>query len=60
MSPANCNHWARTSYRVEELNIIKACSMFFIVKKRMFSQKNIKMENTGSYGRCFHGMEIHH
>jgi len=42
MSPANCNHWARTSYRVEELNIIKACSMFFIVKKRMFSQKKHK------------------
>jgi len=31
ISPATCNHWTRTSYRVKELNILKACSMLFVV-----------------------------
>jgi hypothetical protein len=59
-SPATSNHWTTASYRVEEINILKASSMFYIVVGGMFPQKTIKMENTGSYGTCFHGTEIHH
>jgi hypothetical protein len=47
-------------HKLYDMGVLKACSTFFVARKRDESAEDKKIEHLGCHAWCFCGMEIHH